>query len=169
MLSPSEGKEIYERVIVHLEEGHDMTPEDVAALMQAAESGYPPAQNAYANVLNNVEGNLLAALPWYCKAAQKGDEEAWNTLRELYAAETLVREQVGQYLSVEQLIELRKRKPDRAEENTPERHSILASLIFIITVLVGGFWLDDGTARIIVMVTGVLLAMLAELHYQRTR
>ncbi len=91
-----------------------MTPEDVAALMQAAESGYAPAQNAYANVLNNVEGNLLAALPWYCKASQQGDAEALNTLRELYAAETLVREHVGEYLTVEQLIALRKRRSERA-------------------------------------------------------
>ncbi len=44
-----------------LDGGHEMTPEDVAALMQAAESGYAPAQNAYANVINNVEGNMLAA------------------------------------------------------------------------------------------------------------
>ncbi len=155
--------------MTQLEEGRAMMPEDVAALMQAAESGHAPAQNAYANVLNNVEGNLLAALPWYCKAAQQGDEEAWNTLRELYAAEALVREQVAQHLTVEQLIELRKRKAGSGEEKGKESHSALAGLIFLVAVVIGCFCLKEGVARIIVMSTGALLAMLMEVLYQRSR
>ncbi len=129
MLSPSEGKEIYERVMRELDSGRDVTPEDAAALMQAAESGYAPAQNAYANVLGNVEGNLLAALPWYCMAAQQGNEEAFDTLRELYASEALVRSHVSQYLTVQQLIELRKPRLESSGDEGSSPQGIVAGIV----------------------------------------
>ncbi len=141
MLSPSEGKEIYERIMAKHEAGLAVSPEDTAALMQAAESGYAPAQRAYANVINNVEGNLLAALPWYCKAMQQGDAEARTTLSELYAAEPLVRGQVGQYLPVEHLIELRRRlhggRPAEGgdQQKNSRLETALSCLLFIAVVL----------------------------------
>ncbi len=169
MLTPSEGKEIYERIMRELGDGHEMTPEDVAALMQAAESGHAPAQNAYANVINNVEGNMLAALPWYCKAAQQGHAEARDTLRELYASESLVRAHVSQYLSVQQLIELRKPRRESNEDEGHDKHSPLALAICVVAFLIAAFCPGAFWMRLLVLLGGGLLAMLAEDYYQRNR
>ncbi len=159
MLSPSEGKEIYERIISHTERGHELAPEDLAAMMQAAESGYAPAQNAYANILNNMEGNLLASLPWYCKAAQQGEEEAWNTLRELYAAEPLVREQLSRLLTVEQLIELRKRRSEG--DKGPDRTGYISIPIAVAAAAVGyGFYKEHA---FIILIAGFLAGLVVEI------
>ncbi len=169
MLSPTEGKEIHERVMTELENGRDMTPEDIAHLMQAAESGYAPAQNTYANVLNNVEGNLLAALPWYCKALQQGHADAWNTLRELDAAEALVREYLNKHLSVEQLLALRKRRAEGKGEESNQQHSLFALGIAVAAFCLAAFCLEGTLVRILVVMGGALLAMLAESYYRRNR
>ncbi len=168
MLSPSEGQEIYERIMRELDSGRDMQPDDVAALMQAAESGYAPAQNAYAHVLSNVEGNILAAVPWYCKALQQGDANARNTLRELYATEPTVRAQVSQFLSVEELINLR--KPRKEDETTAtEPHSPLALVLAIGGFCLAAFVLKLFWMRVLAVLLGGLLAMWAESCYQRNR
>ncbi len=167
MLTPSEGKEIYERVLAHAEAGHEMTPEDVASLMRAAESGYAPAQTAYANVLGNVEGNLLAALPWYCKAMQQGDKEAGKILRELYATEALVREHVSQYLSVQELIELRKRRVDEGGEDRATTRGSLFGLCFGVALVVAFTCVEGDTLRAIICGAGLALGALAEFLRER--
>ncbi len=163
MLSPSEGKEIYERILAQLEGGQELAAEDLAAMMQAAESGYAPAQNAYANILNNMEGNLLASLPWYCKAAQQGEEEAWNTLRELYAAEPLVREQLSRLLTVEQLIALRKRRSEGA--GTVSVEGYIATPIAMVVMAIAYFCAPEALF-VPIVAGGILLGAIIEFMWK---
>ncbi len=167
MLSPSEGKEIYERILAQLEGGQELSAEDLAAMMQAAESGYAPAQNAYANILNNMEGNLPASLHWYCKAAQQGEKEAWTMLRELYALEPSVREPLSKLLMVEQLIALRKRRPEGG--GTVSMEGYIATPIGMVVMAIAYFCAPE--ALFVPMVAGgILLGVAVELlwaHFRR--
>ncbi len=134
-----EAERVYALAAARLERATEpeVVEREFALLREAAESGYAPAQYAYASCLDFICADSLGGVPFLIQAAQRGHADARHELYRRYVGQEKVRAFVRDRLTTEQIAALGLKEPTfftrwfTPNENGNTPIAMLGGLLFI--------------------------------------